>query len=151
MIYVRNCVVCGKEFATDHKQVLSCSEECKYQRKLQTIKSYTKAKRERDRYEEAHKDKICAYCGKVFNSVKTNKIYCSPYCGKCAHTEKIKDIMPKEVPKPKPSKSITQICKEAKEHGMSYGDYIAFLETGVKSVESHSHARSNDDIMSQVM
>lgn len=73
----------------------------------------------------------CCMCGNQFNSRAGNAKYC-PKCRQCVK-HKGKPYIPsaKLRPRPKPARqqlSISQVCRLAREAGLSYGQYVARLE-----------------------
>lgn len=125
-MYLKKCKVCGKEFGTDNQQEQMCSEECKQERKREIARDFAKRNREIEKIVESNIEKHCAYCGKVFHSPTKRKKYCCNLCMRSAHQEK--SAVAKDRRREKPAKSLTEIAREAKEHGMSYGSYVVWLE-----------------------
>ena len=86
--------------------------------------------------------KTCVVCGREFSTARTRKICCSPECSK-AHKRKIDRhknrragiggmarIRAKAAERP----SLGQIAAEARSRGMSYGQYVAWLnQQGAKA------------------
>lgn len=58
-------------------------------------------------------------CGKEFWGTRTQQ-YCCPEC-------RVPRYIPKRKPNPKKVCTLDEIVKKAKEHGMSYGQYVAML------------------------
>ena len=80
----------------------------------------------------------CVICGKEFEYEKGNKICCSKECSServiilqrwKRKNEKSNKIQPQ---KKNISKSISELQKEARRRGMSYGMYIARIEGGMR-------------------
>lgn len=73
-----------------------------------------------------HAVKKCDICCNAFVSNSNSQKYCS----ECKNVYR-KIIREKK--KPKKVKSLTEFQKEAQEHGMSYGKYMAYLQKGEQS------------------
>lgn len=71
--------------------------------------------------------KRCAVCNKKYMPVSGMSKYCSKECRKEGQKKLREDRKTKQ-----PNSSIRDINKEAKEHGMSYGKYVVWLERGKK-------------------
>ena len=67
---ILNCIVCGKEFATNSNAQKCCSNECKIKRKRQT-----------DKKKVSNFELRCEYCGIKFIGNKNNK-FCTSECRK---------------------------------------------------------------------
>ena len=66
------------------------------------------------------KQKLCVVCLQHFTPINGMQKYC---CGDC---KKIGDKKSNAKEKPqKKKKTVRDIAKEAKEHGMTYGQYVA--------------------------
>lgn len=79
------------------------------------------------RVRDEKKGHCCPVCNSFFLPVRRQK-YCSKECCRKATIARSKEWREKhkEIEKPEPKKSrLNEICKEAKEHGMSYGQYQA--------------------------
>lgn len=128
------CSICGEWFEPYNSNDVVCSDVCRNERK-RILAFY---RREERRRKEESKDKYCKYCGCLFHSYLPQKIYCSEECAKKSHLKDMRDkqkeylllgIKPrKKVKKESNAQSIARICREAKEHGMSYGEYVVFLD-----------------------
>ena len=105
------CECCGGEFVPRKKTSKYCSREC-----VNNARRGVNYNKPRERQ--------CAHCGAMFTAGIHNKVYCSKKC--------YVDINRKSKSKPKGKKpkikSIAQMQREAREHGMSYGQYEAYLE-----------------------
>ena len=76
---------------------------------------------------DAKKGSNCPVCDTFFFA-KGNRKYCCRECAKLANIQRSKDwrVKNKEIEKTKPEiRGINEICKVAKELGMSYGQYQA--------------------------
>ena len=87
------------------------------------------------------KEKLCAYCGKTFVAKSPTTLYCSHDCYNATRRksyrfreskEELEEIRragesytPKPKKKKKSGKTIAEVCREAREYGMSYGQYVA--------------------------
>lgn len=76
------------------------------------------------------KIKPCEMCGEMMTYHKSNKRYCT----KCyramnnkrqSEKEKLKRQLEKGITSKEPDRTLTRIAIEAREHGMSYGRYMA--------------------------
>ena len=85
-------------------------------------------------YKSIKRPMTCVHCGTVFVQDHINQRYCSDMCKKIAkavqdsqsQTRRIeakKSIRAKKI-----NKSIKDLATEAREHGMTYGQYVAHLE-----------------------
>lgn len=117
------CPICGKAFEGRADKVY-CSADCKNEGQKQL---------KRKQREEKHGEVcICAYCGKEFERGWRRKAYCSEHCRHLATAPLV--IAPKEERKPKPKKlsgttdDLARIAREAAEHHMSYGEYVAMMD-----------------------
>lgn len=112
------CPICGKEFDGTADKVY-CSLECKAERQKE---------RKREQRRE-HRDDIlvCEYCGEQFPRGHRTKRFCSKRCSELAR-KNWQDENPEPVRKKPQSGTmadIARIAREAAEHHMSYGRYIA--------------------------
>ena len=110
------CKYCGKEFKPIKKTRKYCSRECACNARLGV--NFNKPR-----------ERKCAYCGEMFMAGIHNKTYCSPKCRE--------DMLKHDRPKKKQSanakieiKSIAEMQREARMHGMSYGQYVAQMQKG---------------------
>ena len=75
---------------------------------------------------------ICKECGKIFLQDKANQRYCSLSCTQAYRKKNAAVSSPDpdllERKQKAKSKDIIGIAAEAREHGMSYGKYVAYLE-----------------------
>lgn len=75
----------------------------------------------------------CLVCGAIFTKLTPNHNYCSAQCREiaqkrkdanlAAERKKIRAKSRKQEAKPK--KTLSEIAREAREHGMQYGQYVA--------------------------
>ena len=103
MKYEKECIVCGKSFATDDCRKITCSRECQKarQRELQrkTIGDY------------------CDVCGRYFERpISSSRATCSSECAK-----KLRSNGVSKTKKKKPKSSLALLVEEAREKGISYG------------------------------
>lgn len=144
-----NCRQCGKELPiTFGGRRVFCSEEClnayygrkpKKKEKKQCEHCGIDLPKGRTKYcskkcsdaafsKMNRKNKICEVCGKEL--VERQKFYCSPECAKEARRSNKNEQCrkPKSEPKkkgrPKKVVSVVEICKRAKEEGLTYGQYV---------------------------
>lgn len=127
---VKVCSVCGKQFETENKLLQVCSADCKRERQVMINRWNRKKRREELEKVRAESEKKCPTCGKIFHSGRSNKIFC---CNLCYERDKNMRIAEERrgvyKKKPvKPKKTLEQLCKEAREHGMDYGNYVVWLE-----------------------
>ena len=90
----------------------------------------------------------CLFCGRVFHPVNANQVYCSKKCRKVAAYRKALGIPPKYEDKIKNrNERLERLAREADEHGMSYGYYVAWLrqqeEKKNENVDDHGVADSH--------
>lgn len=71
----------------------------------------------------------CKGCGKIFLPTAPNGCYCSPECRHEAKKLKYRQYYRK---KRTPKNNLNDIAKEALSKGISYGKYVALLESGKK-------------------
>lgn len=78
---------------------------------------------------EKFKPRKCKYCGKEFIPASHRNLYCRRECF-CAYRRETERGKVRPVSKKKRSNQelIVDVAKEAKAHGMSYGQYVAFME-----------------------
>ena len=120
---MNECKICGKIFTARNVTQVYCSCECREIGNRENAKQY-QAKL------QAQKEPIikqCACCGADFIYTIHNKRYCSPECAHKVQYEDRKAVNREQKRKKKP-KSVRDIAKEAKAHGMSYGKYVAQME-----------------------
>ena len=123
------CKWCGKPFDNSEKykmRKLYCSSDC-----------YNESNRENARKNSKNKpvqeEKECECCGKKFVRIGRKQIYCTPECREEVNRSTAKERR-KNKPKPKKKKicDLIDLNRQALEHGMSYGKYVAMLEGGMK-------------------
>lgn len=79
--YQHTCEFCGKDFVTYTRQARKfCSDHCREQ-------SYYEIKRVYPR------PQICSICGKEFMAQTFRNKYCSEFCSKVAHGQRVKEYM----------------------------------------------------------
>ena len=85
--------------------------------------------------EEKHIPVACKRCGKKFFPKVVQNVFCSPECRIAAQTErkywKVSNARrsTKNAAKKRSNQMlISDIAKEARAHGMSYGQYVAMME-----------------------
>lgn len=75
----------------------------------------------------------CEWCGKEFEKITNNMLYCCPECRYEATKKKLK-IRYEEKSAKKPGanqKEIIRVMRIAAEHGMSYGKYVNAAAKGM--------------------
>lgn len=83
------------------------------------------------------KVRTCKYylCSKEFVQEHKNQLYCCPECRTIANRERSAeyDRERRAAKRREKTKKVTlrDINKKAKEHGMSYGQYVAMMEGGM--------------------
>lgn len=127
---IKECPVCGKSFETIRSNKIACSPACAGVRKKQYDQRVCAKARAATR--ERLGTRICVQCGKEFEPNHPAKVTCSPMCQKkrdreitrsCGYTKKKK--IKKDASN---SKQIIDINAKAKEMGMTYGQYVAYME-----------------------
>ncbi len=133
----KKCIVCNLEFETTSESKVYCSRRC--QQKV------SNAKRKMKRVNTTYTDFTeCKLCGKKFPSQK-RRIICDECAagsvsGKTKAVEKKCKICGKTIvsffdsctdcrqyEKPVSMKTISEVVREARNHGMSYGEYVAIM------------------------
>lgn len=93
---VATCIVCGKSFKLSHPYTQkTCSSECRGKYVImsgiakETAKKAAATAKKNDSYQKKLHHKVCAYCGKPFDTYSNRQIYCNddhygpcPVCGK---------------------------------------------------------------------
>lgn len=116
---VRRCEACGELFVAKNSNQKFCNRVC-YQAKREELENM----------EIGIYEKKCPACGKEFSTNKKMKIYC---CQRCAdlYNKRIQRSMPTNMAQQKKAKksakNIVNYDAEAKKHGMTYGQYVAWL------------------------
>lgn len=128
---VRECIECGRPFIANVASKKTCSKACSEARRLKKVEE--KNARARAATLERIGVKICATCGKEFSPNHPSKVCCSPECQKIREREMAKASWKssKLVAQKKPvsaEKEIIDINAKAKEMGMTYGQYVAYME-----------------------
>lgn len=70
----------------------------------------------------------CKICGKLFTKKRWNECYCSIECKSVARKGRDKKRIRKYKPKKEPNADLVRLAIEAREHGMTYGQYVAQLK-----------------------
>jgi predicted nucleic acid-binding Zn ribbon protein len=140
------CQCCGKEFKSKANSQKYCSQECygkaraardkaaREKRKEQAVcivcgKTFKRKTYEKTCSEECKKvlmkkdEVVCKTCGKPFSPTKEHRKFCSTEC-----KEKAKYVPKEKKPKPLKKISISEIAREAREKGLSYGKYVEQYE-----------------------
>lgn len=143
-MYRKQCPECGREFETDLISKVYCSRTCA-----------KRAKKEKWRREHPIKVKVCEICGKEFEPANNNSKYCCYDCKikgrekwRAENKDRIRQLSHKRAGKyydgtyksvemkepqkmPPPKKSLAEMAREAREHGMTYGQYEKYcIEQG---------------------
>ena len=110
-VFHKKCDKCGKEFETFNAKKRWCSGSCAQfaWRKAQPKKTEIKT---------------CPTCTKEFQVTNEHKKYCS---SECKEAKKLK-IETREDKVKKTHKSISEMAAEARALGMSYGEYVRYIE-----------------------
>lgn len=151
------CGKCGKAFEVDDKDRYErkrkyCGIECAEAVKSERIRAYSKAHR------KPPKSVICAICGKSFLTSRPHQVTCSPECNyerskalarESAHKKTKKYLAelaamrePEPKPQPREQKRVEQIPdfnEKAREMGLSYGQYDAYLRMQAMRKERAKH------------
>lgn len=127
----KQCVFCGKPFASWGRKRY-CSPECR--------------KADREQQKPVRKQRACPICGKLFIGHSSKQVACSPECSSererrrqrersreawkatAQEKERARAAALQKPPTNKPVKSIAQILREARERGLSYGQYMLIVE-----------------------
>lgn len=131
----RECRVCGNPIPYSMGSAKVCSEECRKERQKQRNKEASERRKALTRMILGAKQ--CAICSKVFEPRNSRQVTCSRKCQKIRDnsmmaTWKEKNTkstkLPREQkPKKKKPETLAQINKKARELGMTYGQYTAYL------------------------
>ena len=140
---VKECKRCGKPFTVSKYRLSTkyCSDECRKESVKEAKRRYT---RKDQNYEPVKKTGVCPVCGKEFPRNRANHTYCSDECKR--ENERAREAL-KRSPERKPrgsseiekkavvkkrQKPIINLAVEARKRGLSYGQYVAMLESGAK-------------------
>lgn len=121
----KTCEVCGKEFQPYGTQKY-CSKECA---------KWALGKRERARRGNAIRPKTCPTCGTIFRPTQQNRYYCSKECAQegASRRSLAKTYSPRAgVTVYRPENELHRLAVEARQHGLSYGQYVAMKEKGAR-------------------
>lgn len=91
---------------------------------------YARLKEKEEKIDDTEKDKRrnCVVCLQHFEPSSNSQICCSDDCKKI----RARQIEQKKKPKKKNIRSLSEIQREARLHGMSYGMYIASMQKSQK-------------------
>lgn len=78
MSFVKNCVVCGALFETNHPNIITCSPECSLENRHRKAKAY-RLKTVEEKQKKIY-NKVCRICGKSFQTFKACQVICSSEC-----------------------------------------------------------------------
>ena len=136
MSFIKQCVVCGKTFETNHPKTITCSKECSEANRRAKEKLYRQntRKKKNKKYK-----KSCSVCGNLFVTTKACQTICSPECRLKAERERQaryekrrrEGLIPqkeKEVyhdPRYDWLRKFDSIVKQALKDGTSYGKVVA--------------------------
>lgn len=131
----RACQVCGNEFEyMGRSRRIYCNDKCQHKAMLEKMKQ---------RIEKAKTKKFCQYCGKEFITQSNAALYCSTKCRvasgngtngglyalpETSQTELNKMAKEQAEKNYRNMQSISEKCRQAKELGMSYGEYVRYIE-----------------------
>ena len=126
----KKCTECGKIFAVNVPNRKTCSEECAEIRRRKYIDELNAKSREATR--ERLGTRLCVTCGREFAPDRPARVCCSPGCQKVRDRELVKASLKKTKERERAiknsEKQIVDINAKAKEMGMSYGQYVAYIE-----------------------
>lgn len=112
------CRECGKTFLAKNKKRIYC-DDC-------GIARHREAARLRQQQQRKSHEKICAVCGKVFQTQHGQAKYCSIECATKARNAREYVARPKVKEASKPKKTnIREVVAEAERLGLTYGQYVA--------------------------
>lgn len=127
----KTCPVCGKIFSTAKSNQIYCSNDCREIKHQNLSRKYLENKG------------VCQWCGKGFIKTYPVQKYCSIDCSHLAYHEKSRiatnkynckqrelGLVKKPAPRVKrePKKTLAQWTDEARQCGLSYGNYRAAIE-----------------------
>jgi predicted nucleic acid-binding Zn ribbon protein len=74
--------------------------------------------------------RFCLICGKKFKTADRKNIYCSAECRKIGNAENQRRNREQKSQKKnkKPNSELVRLAIEAREHGMSYGQYVGLMK-----------------------
>lgn len=133
--YMRDCVVCNKQFTTNKSQKICCSEECAKGRHRIMMKErynpkYTAKRKEKEMY-----TKECIVCGKTFETETKQKMVRSAECREKRDRmmrriyQKNKRMEKREKKRRRSEMSeLAMVNGQAREHGLTYGAYVGLYE-----------------------
>lgn len=128
---IRKCKMCGKSFKPVSKKNIYCSNECRDTAKRKRAERYYKEKKKQKKTEMLE-EKRCRHCYELFLPSSRRQIFC---CDECRREEykksfparkELKNIVVKD--NKKSEKTLADINKIAKSKGLSYGQYMIFLQ-----------------------
>lgn len=76
----KKCNVCGAEFTPTHPNSKSCSDECRYRRRLVANAVSRRLTQKRNTRPFELKEQPCKECGKLFLPTSSVQVYCSTQC-----------------------------------------------------------------------
>ena len=118
------CKCCGKTFERLHASQKYCSPEC-----CSIVNLDRSKKNWAKNFKPKEVERVCVYCGKTFINVGHKRKYCSQECSDVMKKTQTKEAQNNAKRKPrKKSTSLRDMAKEAREHGMTYGQYVAKIE-----------------------
>ena len=127
---VKECVECGRPFIANVANRKVCSQACSDIR----MKRHNDEKNARARAATIERIgvKICKTCGKEFTPNHPAKVCCSPECQKIRERQlvnnSIRSAKLREQQIKCSEKQISDINAKAREMGMTYGQYVAYVE-----------------------
>ena len=123
---IRVCCICGKQFESRVANKMTCSQECAEKKRRQYIDNLNAKAREATK--ERLGTKQCAVCGKEFAPNHPAKMCCSPMCQRERDKEMARKHWNKHKKPVDKAKAINDINAKAKAMGMTYGQYVAYME-----------------------
>lgn len=131
----QTCIICGMKFIPKSKNQVTCGGDCSHKNVLiKNTERQIRYRLEKQKHEKVFEPKKCIVCNKVFVPTSPKQKICgSPEC-KRLRTRELDNIKVKKkyVPKKKAGPTLAELAAAAREKGMTYGEYIARLEGGMK-------------------
>lgn len=129
---IRECKICGRPFIAKVANQEMCSEQCRAISKKQYAAKINAELRAATK--ERLGTYICVVCGREYHPANSLKVTCSPQCqtirSKQLARENMRTIRQAQKNKRNRNtfKATVEINARAREMGMSYGQYVAYME-----------------------
>ena len=117
------CKYCGKLFERTHASQKYCSSECATNANRERTRMYHK-----EHYKPKEREKVCPYCGKTFLQTGGFRKYCSKECSSAISERTSPTVKEPKKRTRKKTNSLREMAREARKHGMTYGQYVAQME-----------------------